>query len=263
MNKVVKIIPLLAGICLAGALRLSAGPPFLTDDPEPVDYRHWEFYIASIEAKMDGDWAGTTPHFELNYGVVPNVQLHLIAPLAYDVPPDDKSHYGYGDTELGAKIRFLQETNWLPEAAIFPLFELPTGNASDNLGNGHMQVFLPVWLQKDWGKWTVYGGGGYGINSLSGSGNWGFAGAVLQKQVLSNVAIGAEIYHQTELATDFPNKGTAFNIGTVIDFTEHQHLLFSAGRSLDGPPDFQLYIAYQFTLGPEFFHSVGHWFGRQ
>ena len=250
-------------ILIASSMAVLAGPPFLTDDPEPVDYQNWEFYVASMHAKMGGDWAGTAPHLELNYGVAPNVQLHLIAPLAYDVPPDGKSHYGLGDTELGAKIRFLQETNWLPEAAIFPLFELPTGNAGDNLGNGHMQVFLPVWLQKDWGKWTIYGGGGYGINSLSGSGNWGFAGVVLQKQVLSNVAIGGEIYHQTELATDFPNKGTGFNLGTVIDFSEHQHLLFSAGRSIDGPTDFQCYIAWQFTFGPEVFHSISHWFGNR
>ena len=24
-----------------------AGPPFRTDDPEPVDYQHWEFYTAT------------------------------------------------------------------------------------------------------------------------------------------------------------------------------------------------------------------------
>lgn len=44
---------------------------------------------------------------------------------------------------------------------------------------------------------------------------------------------------------------TAFNIATVIDCTEHQHLLFSAVRSFDGPTDFQCYLAYQFTFGPE------------
>src|ERR1035441_8329121 len=74
--------------------KVHAGPPFVTDDPEPVDYQHWEFYIASAHTKLGGDWSGTAPHIELNYGVVPNVQLHLIAPLAYDVPPDGKSHYG-------------------------------------------------------------------------------------------------------------------------------------------------------------------------
>jgi hypothetical protein len=234
--------------------KVHAGPPFVTDDPEPVDYQHWEFYIASAHTKLGGDWSGTAPHIELNYGVVPNVQLHLIAPLAYDVPPDGKSHYGYGDTELGVKFRFIQETNCLPQVGVFPLLEVPTGSAGDNLGNGHMQAFLPVWLQKSWGSWTAYGGGGYGINSFSGHGNWNFIGGVLQKQVLPNLLIGAEIYHRTELETDFPNRGTAFNVGTVIDFSEHQHLLFSAGRSIDGPINFQCYIAWQFTFDNSLFH---------
>jgi hypothetical protein len=86
---------------------------------------------------------------------------------------------------------------------------------------------------------------------------------VLQKQVLPDVLIGAEVSHQTVYETDFPNVGTAFNIGMVIDFSEHQHLLLSAGRSIDGPVGFQCYVAYQFTVGPEFFHSFGHLFGRQ
>jgi len=60
-----------------------AGPPYTTDDPEPVEYRHWEFYIASEHFRDHVGWSGTAPHFELNYGVAPDVQLHLIAPLAY------------------------------------------------------------------------------------------------------------------------------------------------------------------------------------
>jgi len=244
----------LTAIVLALAGTTYGGPPFVTDDPEPVDYQHWEFYIASQDAKLGGDWSGTAPHFELNYGVLPNVQLHLIAPLAYDAPPAGSAHYGYGDTELGVKFRFIQETNYLPQVGIFPLLEVPTGSAEDNLGTGHLQAFLPVWLQKSWESWTVYGGVGYGINSFSGNQNWGFVGAVLQKQVLPNVLLGAEVYHQTILQTDFPNTGTAFNIGTVIDLTEHHHLLFSVGRSIHGPVDFQCYIAYQFTFDNSLFH---------
>ena len=139
--------------------------------------------------------SGTAPHFELNYGVVPDVQLHLITPLAYDVPPAGSARYGLGDIELGVKYRFIHQTNNLPDVAIFPLLEVPDGSAKDNLGNQHLQAYLPVWLQKDWGSLTIYGGGGYGVNSFSGYQNWGFVGAVLQKQVLSNVAIGAEVYH--------------------------------------------------------------------
>ena len=150
------------------------------------------------------------------------------------------------------KFRFLQETNYLPQAGIFPLVEAPTGSASDGLGNGHWQVFLPVWLQKSWGSWTAYGGGGYVINSFNDNNNSGFVGAVLQKQVTHNVLIGAEVYHQTSPLGGSPN--TACNIGAVIDFSDNHHLLLSVGRSIDGPTDFQCYIAYQFTFDNSLFH---------
>jgi hypothetical protein len=238
----------LAALAWLGPGRAVAGPPFVTDDPEPVDYQHWEFYVASQNLKLGGDWSGTGPHFELNYGVVPDVQLHVITPLAYDVPPTGAAHYGLGDLELGVKYRFIHETNDLPQVAIFPLVEAPTGSVGNNLGNGHWQAFLPVWLQKSWDTWTVYGGGGYGVNSLSGSHNWGFAGVVLQKQFRSNLAIGTEIYHQTAIQPDFANTGTEFNVGAVLDLNDEHHLLLSVGRSIDGPASFQCYLAYQFTF---------------
>lgn len=257
-----KVSGLLAALLFGGLLTALAGPPFLTDDPEPVDYEHWEFYIASQHTETGDGWSGTAPHIELNYGVVPNVQLHLIAPLAYDTPNGGRTHYGYGDTELGVKFRFIQETEHFPQIGIFPLLELPTGSESDGLGIGHVQAFLPVWLQKSFGDWTVYGGGGYGINPGAGNENWGFCGVVVQRHVTKNVLLGAEVYHRTTMETG-GRSDTAFNLGTVIDFTEHQHLLFSAGRSIDGPTDFQVYFAYQFTFGPEMFHSLDNRFSHQ
>ena len=203
--QVTRHLPVIAALTILGIAGTAyGGPPFVTDDPEPVDYQHWEFYVASQDSKLGGDWSGTGPHFELNYGVAPNVQLHIIAPLAYDVPPDGSSHYGYGDTEIGVKYRFIQETNYMPQVGVFPLLELPTGSESDNLGNGHLQAFLPVWLQKSWGSWTAYGGGGYGINSFSGNQNWEFVGAVLQKQVLPNVAHWRGGLSPNGLQADFP-----------------------------------------------------------
>jgi hypothetical protein len=50
-----------------------AGPPFDTDDPEPVSFKHWEYYISSINDRQTGVWSGTSPHFEINYGLIPNV----------------------------------------------------------------------------------------------------------------------------------------------------------------------------------------------
>jgi len=247
-NKTLLQPALLLVAFLSCAPSLLAGPPFVTDDPEPVDFHHWELYIASIQDKNGGDWSGTAPHVELNYGAVPNLQLHIIAPIAYDSPPDGPFHYGFGDLELGAKYRFIQETNGWPQIGVFPLLEVPTGSARENLGNGHAVAFLPVWAQKSWGNWTIYGGAGYGLNSFHGRGNWGFGGAVLQNQVLTNLLLGVEVYHQTQANPDFPNSGTAFNVGGVFDFNDSEHLLFSFGRSIDGPTDFQCYVAFQLTF---------------
>lgn len=237
---------------LLPTLTSRGGPPYLTDDPEPVEYQHWEFYVASLDFKTADGWTGTGPHIEINYGVVPNVQLHVIAPLAFNAPSAGTSAYGYGDTELGVKFRFLQETKWRPQVGVFPLLEVPTGDAGEGLGNGHPQEFLPVWLQKSFGNWTAYGGGGYGINSGAGNQDWNFVGALLQNQVLTNLAIGVEVYHQTALQTG-GRDDTAFNVGAVYDFSEQQHLLLSVGRSIDGPVDFQCYLAYQFTFDNSLF----------
>ena len=80
----------------------------------------------------------------MNYGAITNLQLHLIAPLAYDAPAQGIRQYGYGDTELGVKYRFIQETDVSPQVGFFPLLEIPTGSADRGLGTGHMQAFLPV-----------------------------------------------------------------------------------------------------------------------
>ncbi len=158
-----------------GCLEVFAGPPFVTDDPETVAYQHGEVYLASQHIETADGWAGTAPHVEVNYGVVPNVQLHLIAPLVYNAPTAGSAHYGYGDTELGVKFRFVQESEYLPQVGVFPLLEVPTGNEGVGLGAGHVLAFFPLWIQKSWGKedskWTMYGGGGYGINSGVGNEN--------------------------------------------------------------------------------------------
>jgi len=134
-----------------------AGPPFVTDDPEPVGYRHWEIDVASQMLKDKDGISGTAPHFEINYGLLPDVDLHTIIPLSYVSPNEGSTNYGFGDIELGIKCRFVQESDWLPMVGTFPLVDLPTGNHGRGLGNGKVKVFIPIWLQKSWAPWTTYG----------------------------------------------------------------------------------------------------------
>jgi hypothetical protein len=230
-----------------------AGPPYTTDDPETVDYRHWEFYLASQVGHDETGWTGTGPHFEVNYGVLPNVQLHLIAPLVFVLPADDQGsgRYGYGDTEVGVKVRFVKETEWVPMVGVFPILELPSGDSKNGLGSGNVQTFLPVWLQKSFGPWTTYGGGGYWFNPGTGNKNYWFVGWQVQRQILDWLTAGIEVFHTTP-KEEHGDSETRFNVGLVVDFTEHQHLLFSAGRAIQGGSnDFQGYLAYQLTFGPK------------
>ncbi len=98
-----------------------AGPPFVTDDPEPVDYKHGEFYVATQYAKDKDVTSGTAPHFELNYGVVPNVMLHLITPFEYVKPEGGATQRGYGDTEVGIKYRFINDEDAHFMVGTFPI----------------------------------------------------------------------------------------------------------------------------------------------
>lgn len=226
-----------------------AGPPFITDDPEPIPHRHWELYVASQTFHDRVAWAGTAPHFEANYGIVPDVQLHVIAPLAYFVPRVGEAHYGAGDMELGAKMRFVQESESLPQIGTYPMLEVPTGSRSKGLGYGSAQLFLPLWIQKSFGPWTTYGGPGFWMDLGSPRTNWWYFGWELQRRVLPELVIGGEVLCFTP-KTRNDALDARFNLGAIIDFSEIHHLLFSAGRGFVGPNLFQAYVAYIATLGP-------------
>src|SRR5665213_887398 len=149
---------------LLRAVSVSAGPPFLTDDPEPIDFRHYEFYtfVTADGTGIETDTAG--PAAEFNWGALPNVHLHVVIPLAAILPSNDPryapsgtgpSALGLGDIETGIKFRFVQETKHRPQIGTFVMFELPTGNAAKGLGVGKTWYKVPLWIQKSVGPWTT------------------------------------------------------------------------------------------------------------
>jgi len=235
---------------LGSTLGLHAGPPFLTDDPEPVDLHHWEFYVfgqGDRTAEADGYSA---PDFEFNYGVAPNTQLHLVAPVAHASTPDSGWASGYGDTEVGVKYRFLQETDSLPQIGIYPMAELATGSSDLGLGNGRTWYRLPLWIQKSWGPWTTYGGGGAVLNSAPGQRNYGFAGWLVQRDWGKHLTLGTELFRQGAATAD-GRGSTLANAGVTLKFTEDFNLLFSAGRSISGERHTVWYLALYWTGGPD------------
>jgi hypothetical protein len=221
----------------------SAGPPFLTDDPEPVELGHWEFYLASEWSAANNSASGSLPHVEVNYGALPNLQLHVIVPAVLSWQRTQPVQYGLGDIELGAKFRFVEEGKWRPQIGVFPLVLPPTGSEQRGTGTGMTQVVLPLWIQKSFGHWTTYGGGGV---HLSSGDNDVIAGWLIQRQLFGKLTIGTEAFFT--IPTNGGPAETQINLGIVFDFSDRHHLLASGGPAFGGENRAQWYLAYQLTI---------------
>lgn len=198
-----------------------AGPPFNTDDPVPVDFMHWEIYVASSYQFGKYDDNATLPHFEVNYGAVQDVQLHVLTGPGY-AKSDGEHQYGFMTAEIGAKYRFYDDEADNFQVGIFPILELPTTSRESIVGSDHLQTFLPVWLQKSWGKFTTYGGAGYWINSGQNSRNSVFTGWQAQYDFTEMFSLGGEIYYESPDTND-GESDASFKVGGIVNLNEENH----------------------------------------
>jgi len=209
-----------------------AGPPFVTDDPVPTDYRNWEIYAGvQYENLTGGEDALGAPFLELNYGAMPNVQVSMSTGI------------GNFGTEFGIKTRFVQEAHGWPQISFYPSVAFPTAAGE------HAVPFLPIWMQKSSGPWTVFGGGGVYFNRGPGERDYTLVGAALERTLTLQLTVGAELYHQSTDAIGGTDT-TAANIGAIEQIGRYHAILFSAGRGLHGNDSFSGYASYEFALGP-------------
>ena len=218
-----------------------AGPPFLTDDPEPTETGHWEIYAPLFEAEGSGEDFEGSLGTELNYGAAPNLQITAGLPVSY-------SHsargwrWGAGDLELSAKYRFYHDEGPGLQIAFFPGVTLPT--ASNGMGTGRVTALLPVWAQKDFGNWSVFGGGGYAINPGAGNRNYWTGGVALTRKFGERLLLGVEVDRQGA-DTLSGRATTSLGVGAIYDLPGPLRLLASGGPVLDdgGGRGFHSFVA--------------------
>jgi hypothetical protein len=238
-----------------------AGPPFQTDDPEPIDYRNYEFYAfaASDGTPIATGTAG--PAVEFNWGALPNLHIHIIVPLAASLPSNDPrfapagigpNEYGIGDIETGIKYRFIQEGKHRPMVGTFPMFELPSGDSRRGLGVGKVWYRLPIWAQKSFGPWTTYGGVGETVVPQTGFRNFTYGGWLLQRDIGKKLTLGTEVFsHGKEgLATAQTKASTLVDVGGYYYFRNPGfQLLFAYGHSAAGQTENYAYVGLYWTWG--------------
>ena len=234
----------LAALASAGAAL--AGPPYVTDDPEPTRTGGWENYAFVSGANTPGDTAGEAG-VQLNYGGARDLQLSLDLPLAFDGAHSLRA--GGGDVAASAKYRFIHqaEGSWAPDVAVFPAVSLPTGAGAFH--TGHVSWFLPAWAQKDFGKWSVFGGGGYDLNPGAAQRNYGLVGGAVTRSFSKRLNLGIEVYHETPQTVGGPAI-TNLGFGAIYQLTKHWALMASGGPGLQAAGRSEtsaFYASLQFT----------------
>ena len=214
-----------------------AGPPYVTDDPEPTDLGHWENYTFVSGVHTPGDTSGQTG-FDLNYGGFKNVQLTAVIPLDYD-----SREVGAGNVELAIKYKVLHQSDGTlaPDVSVFPRLFVPLQNS--RFGPDRAQLFLPVWAEKDWGKWSLFGGGGYRFNPGAGERNFWQSGIALTHDISERANLGVEIYHQTP-ATPDGRDYTGVNAGATYKLADHWTLMGAGGPGVQNARQGGLYDFY-------------------
>ena len=206
----------------------SAGPPYVSDDPQPTAYRQYEIYAFTQGLRTDAGTSGAVG-VDFNYGAGPDLQLTLVIPDAYEHPRDGTSASGLESIELAAKYRFVRQDRSGWDIAVFPRLFLPSASAS--VGSRHAALLVPVWLERDWGRWSSFGGGGCALNRGGDARNYCLASWALAYQLRSNLQLGAELVYQSPDTRDTPASFSA-GAGVRYDLNKTLHLLAYAGPGL-------------------------------
>lgn len=225
---------------LITALPALAGPPYLSDDAEPTDYEHYEIY-AFANGTVGHDGRGGEVGIDFNYGAAPDLQLTAVLPAGYARSNGGPAKIDLGNIELAAKYRVLHQNDFGLDVAVFPRVFLPAGSAQ--VGKRHASLLLPIWVEKDWGKLSGFGGGGCVLNHGGDSRNFCLAGWAMTYQVLPNLQLGGEVFHQTA-DTVGGRASTAVGAGVKYDLSGNYHLLGYIGPTVQNAAETDRYTWY-------------------
>lgn len=248
---------LLLFFTLLAAPRLwaQAGPPFQTDDPTPVDYGHYEFYVFGIADGTPVETDAVAPGFEFNWGAVPKLQLHALVPFGIAAPmnhpaygPDGRGPitYSLSDIELGAKYGFITQTKRRPQIGTFPMIEIPKDDEP--------WYRLPIWVAKDIGPWSLDGGAGYVVNPQSGMRNYPYGGFLVRRTINKKFDLAAEVFSHGRIEQDLAlsQSSTMIDTGGYYNFSQPGlQLIFAYGHSIAGQTENYAYLGLYKTWGKD------------
>ena len=226
-----------------------AGPPFVTNDPDPPEVGQWEVNLPwTLKRAQDGDLSGELVTFDPNYGYDRFTQLSIELPIPYSGAEAGGFSTGIGDVLLEYKRRFGTD----PYSGYFginPQLTLPTGEDERGLGTGRITLQLPLLYQRQWGDRLFYGDLRYKWRAGEEGKSFWFLGFAMEQQVSAGLTFGAEVFGTTPQAAE-GEYNVSFSVGGRYTLLPGQVLMVSAGRSLRSDPDLALFLGIRVLMPP-------------
>jgi hypothetical protein len=189
---------------------LVAQLPFYTDDPAVTERGKWHFEFFDEFDILQLQYPNikqNTANYKLNYGLPHNLEVDVDSPyLKIFRAVGTPNSLGVGDTEVGVKWEFHKESpgSATPALGLSMYFEIPTGDAAQQLGSGLVDYWLNVIAQKSLSDKTrvnvnigyLFAGntstGVTGIQTVRGHVHVG--GVSLLHQFTRRLTLGGEVY---------------------------------------------------------------------
>jgi hypothetical protein len=133
------------------------------------------------------------------------------------------------------------------------MFEMPTGSYDRGLGVGKVWYKLPVWLQKNYGKWLFDGGGGYQVVPQANYKDFPYTGWLVKRELNERLELGTELFaHGREgFAAAQTGRSAMIDVGGYYHFKHNpnEQFLFCYGHSIAGQTENYAYAGMYWTWG--------------
>jgi hypothetical protein len=220
--------------------------PFTTEDAGTVEPGHLEVEIGHDYVDDGHDHRSFAGIYTANIGLWKRAEVDISTTLFYRLEEAGERSGGFGDTELLAKYRLLDERGSRPAMALVGKVTFPTGDADEGLGSGKASYSMLGVLSKSMGRWTVHGNVGWDF--LRGG----------EDQMLASVAVdyrmveGWHLLAEWDGATDFRSKTVDETSGVLLGllWTPSDRMAWDAGVRLGGPSgDSDMTLTFGLTFG--------------
>lgn len=245
-RRLTRLVFLFGGVLVCPAF---AGPPFITNDPDPPDLKQWEINLPwTLKRTPGGRQSGELVRIDVNYGYDPYTQLSVELPFPYADLAGGGLGFGAGDVLLEYKRRFgrPEETSYFGTDIEVTL---PTGDHKRGLGAGRVTLDVPLIYQKRWDDTVVYSDLRYRWQAGERGKNFWFFGIAFEQRISERLKLGAELYGTTPASLG-GNGNAGFNLGGKYKLAAGTVLMFSAGRSFRADPELTLLLGLKILFPP-------------